>query len=319
MRQRLENSDAVESASYAFPSVYDRGGTSMTVVPTEYNPTPSQDTQAGIIDIGPEFFATLHIPLNQGRTFTAADVTTGAPVVIVNATFARRYFANGAALSRSVRIPGQSQTTVATIVGIVGDVRHYGLRENPWPMVYRPGALPGTHLLVRLREPTSATSVIPPSVESVDATAQVEAIRPLKEVVAAMISREHLLAVLSSVVAPIAIALAALGLYGIVAYGVTSRRSEFGVRMALGARGADIRRLVLYETSRIVVVGVAVGIVGALLASEVVRRVVSDAPPINWLLVSEATVALVAITMLAAWIPARDAAKTDLAVTLRCE
>jgi len=319
MRQRLENSKEVESASYAFPSVYDHGGTSMTVVPIEYNPAPGQDTQAGIIDIGPGFFATLQIPLNQGRTFTAADVTTGAPVVIVNATFARRYFANGAALSRSVRIPGQPHPTVATIVGIVGDVRHYGVREKPWPMVYRPGALPGARLLVRLRAPTTATSVIPPSVGLVDATAQVEAIRPLEEVVAAMISRERLLAVLSSVVAMIAIALAALGLYGIVAYGVTSRRSEFGVRMALGAQGADIRRLVLHETSRIVLIGVAAGIAGGLLASEAVSRVVPDAPPTNWLLVSGAAFGLATITMLAAWIPARDAARTDLAETLRCE
>jgi ABC-type antimicrobial peptide transport system permease subunit len=186
-------------------------------------------------------------------------------------------------------------------------------------MVYRPGALTGARLLVRVRQATTAMSVIASSVESVDATAQVEAIRPLEEVVAAMISRERLLAVLSSVVAVIAIALAALGLYGIVAYGVTSRRSEFGVRMALGAQEADIRRLVLHETSRIVVMGVLAGIAGALLASELVTRVVPDAPASNWLLVSAAVSALVVITMLAAWIPARAAAKTDLAVTLRLE
>jgi predicted permease len=319
VRQRLEDSHGVESASYAYPGVYDRGGSAMTVLPTGYNPAPGQDTQAGIIDVGPGFFGTLHIPLHQGRTFTTADMTARAPVVIVNATFARRYFANGAALKGAVRIPGPSDTTVATIVGIVGDVRHYGVRENPWPMVYRPGALTGARLLVRVRQATTAMSVIASSVESVDATAQVEAIRPLEEVVAAMISRERLLAVLSSVVAVIAIALAALGLYGIVAYGVTSRRSEFGVRMALGAQEADIRRLVLHETSRIVVMGVLAGIAGALLASELVTRVVPDAPASNWLLVSAAVSALVVITMLAAWIPARAAAKTDLAVTLRLE
>jgi predicted permease len=319
VRQRLEDSNAVESASYAFPSVYDRGGSSMAVAPTGYTPTPGEDTQAGMIDVGPGFFATLHIPLRQGRMFTAADMTTGTPIVIVNATFAGKYFAGRSALGQSVQIPGRPQATVATIVGIVGDVRHYGFREDPWPMVYRPSAVPGARLLVRMREPTAATSVIRSGVASVDSTAQVEAIRPLGEVVAAMISRERLLAVLSSVVAVIAIALAALGLYGIVSYGVTCRRSEFGVRMALGAQGADIRRLVLNETSRIVGVGVAAGIAGALVASQLVSRVVPDAPSINWLLVSGAASALIAITMLAAWIPACGAARTDPALTLRSE
>src|SRR5262249_30842944 len=160
VRQRLEDSEAIESPSYAFPTVYDTGGTSMAVVPTNYAPVPGEDTQAGILEIGPGFFATLHIAVHRGRTFTSADMTSGTPIVIVNETFARKYFAGRTAIGQSVRIPGRPQSTVATIVGIVGDVRHYGVRAEPWPMVYRPGAVPGAALLVRARQPASATSAI---------------------------------------------------------------------------------------------------------------------------------------------------------------
>jgi putative ABC transport system permease protein len=315
VRQRLEASEAVESASYAFPTVYDTGGTSMAVVPTDYAPAPGEDTQAGILEIGPGFFATLHIAVHQGRTFTSADLTPGTPLVVVNETFARKYFAGRTAIGQSVRIPGRPQPTVATIVGIVGDVRHYGVRAEPWPMVYRPGAAPGARLFVRVRQPGSA--LIRSAIAAVDATAQIESVRPLREIVATMISRERLLAVLSSVIAMVAITLAALGLYGIVAYGVTCRRAEFAIRLALGAQRTDIRRLVLNGTLKIVVMGLVAGMAAAFAASRLVSRVVPDIPTLNWPLVFGAALVLVAVMMLAAWVPAWRAASTDPALTLR--
>jgi predicted permease len=318
-RTRLDASAGIEATSYAFPSVYDTGGWSMAAVPVDHVPAPGEDTQAGILAVGPGFFSTLQIPVRQGRTFASADLAAASPIVIVNETFARRYFAGRTAVGQAVRIPGHPEPTLATIVGVVGDVRHYGVRDEAWPMVYRPGGVPGARLLVRAREPAPAASMVRSALAAVDPAIQIETVRPLEEAVASMLSRERLLAVLSSVVAAIAMTLAALGLYGIVTYGVTCRRTEFGVRLALGAQRAHVRRLVLSGTLKLVAFGLVSGIPAAALASRVVSRIVPDGPGIDWPLMSGAALALASAMILAAWIPARRAARIDPASTLRYE
>ena len=318
-RERLASSGGIESVSYAFPAVYDAGGTSMAVVPADYTPAPGEDTQAGIMEVGPGFFATLRIPVTDGRVFTSADMAGSPPVVIVNASFIRKYFADRSAVGQSLRVPRPGGSTVVTIVGVVGDVRHYGVRSDPWPMVYAPGAVSGARLLVRPRQREASLALIRSAVERVDTTAQVEAVRPLEEIVGDMVSRERLLAVLSSVVAVIAVTLAALGLYGIVAYAVTCRRKEFGIRLTLGAQQADIRQLVLKGTSAIVAIGIAGGLAAALLASRTLSRVVPDAPAVDWPLLFGAASVLVVVTTAAAGIPAWRAARGDPVSTLRSE
>jgi predicted permease len=319
VRRSLEASPAIESASYAFPPVYDSGGTSMGIAPAGYTPRPGEDIGAGVISVGPGFFTTLRIPVKEGRALESSDITGGTPVVIVNQTFARRYFSGRTAVGETVRIPALPEPTISTIVGVVGDVRHYGVRTEPWPMVYQPGVSASGMLLVRHREPAAAVTAIRTAVEAVGAPAQIEAIHPLADVVAAMVSRERLLAVLSSGVALVATALAALGLYGIVAYGVTCRRSEFGIRLALGARRGDVQRLVLRETLTIVAVGMTTGIAGAVAASRLLARIVPGSPPLDWMLLSSAVIGLVAVALLASWIPAWRASLTDPALTLRAE
>jgi predicted permease len=319
VRRRLEQSGGVESSSYAFPAVYDSGGSSMGIAPTGYTPAPGEDITAGTILVGPGFFTTLRIPVKEGRAFDATDISARAPVVVVNETFARRYFAGRPATGESVRIPALPRPTVSTIVGVVGDVRHYGARTDPWPMVYSPGPAPGARLLVRGRDQTATLAAVRAAVESAGAPVQIEAIRPLADAVSAMIGRERLLAVLSSGVALVAIMLAALGLYGIVAYGVTCRRSEFGIRLALGARRVDVHRLVLAETASVVAIGVIAGIAGAAAASRLLSGLVASSPALEWPLLSGAVIALVAVALLASWIPAWRASRTDPALTLRAE
>jgi putative ABC transport system permease protein len=321
VRQQLEQAYAIESSSYAFPSVYDIGGSSMGIVPNGHVPAPGEDTDAGTITIGPGFFATLHIPVHQGRDFNRSDIG-GPPVVIVNETFARKYFRDRTPLGEQVRIPGRPQPIISTIVGVVADVRHYGVRSDPWPMVYRPGAIanfPAARLLVRLRDSIAGLTILRSAVESADATAQIETIRPLADAVTAMVSQERLLAILSSVVGIVALLLAALGLYGIVGYGVTCRRTEFGIRLALGARRADIQRLVLRETMGIVLFGGLTGVAGAFAAARLMGRLVSGAPALDWRLLLAATLGLVVAAVVAGWIPASRAARTDPSLTLRAE
>jgi predicted permease len=148
VRQRLQQSSAIEAASYAFPDVYDAGGSSMGIAPVGYPRAPGEDIEAGTIAVGPSFFETLHIPLTDGRTFSASDMRESS-VVVVNQTFARRYFGERRAVGEAVRIPAQPEPRISTIIGVVGDVRHYGVRAKPWPMVYQPGTNASAQLLVR--------------------------------------------------------------------------------------------------------------------------------------------------------------------------
>jgi predicted permease len=318
VRRTLQQSAAIESASYAFPAVYDTGGASMGIAPAGYVPGPGEDIEAGTVIVGPQFFETLRIPVREGRAFAATDLLASSDVV-VNETFARRYFAGRTAVGESVRIPARPEPKLAVIVGVVGDVRHYGVRKDPWPMVYQPGSEAGSDLLVRGRPGGAALAAIREAVERAGAPAQIEGTRPLGDAVRAMVSRERVLAVLSSGVALVAMALAALGLYGMVAYAVACRRPEFGVRLALGARRVDVQRLVLGETLGTVGLGAAVGIGAGIVAARLLGRLVPDSPALEGPLLVSATLALTAVMLLAASIPAWRASRTDPAETLRSE
>jgi predicted permease len=317
LRRNLEQAGAIEAVTYAYPSVYDTGGTSLSILPDGYVAAPGEDTEAGVIVGGPGFFDVLRIPLRQGRVFGASDISSSTRAVIVNEAFVKRYFPDRIALGRSVRIPGP-QPAKREIVGVVKDVRHYGLRSDPWPMAYLPGASPDAHLLMRARDASAAQALVRSAVSS-EAVAQIETIRPLGDAVAALISREQMLARLSGIVAALALTLAALGLYGIVAYGVMCRRAEFGIRLALGATPIHIRRLVLGETMKLVGVGIGLGLVLSLPASRAMSAFVVGSPPMDPPIAGVATLCLAAIALIAGWLPAWRAARTDPAVTLRAE
>jgi hypothetical protein len=297
--------------------VYDTGGSSMGIVPDGYTAASGEDTEAGVIVAGPGFFDVLRIPLQQGRAFATSDVSSSTRAVIVNETFVNRYFPDRIALGRFVRIPGP-QPALREIVGVVADVRHYGLRADPWPMAYLPGTRPDAQLLMRVRDASAARAAVRAAVSS-EAVAQIETIRPLGDAVVALISREQMLARLSGIVAALALALAALGLYGIVAYGVMCRRAEFGIRLALGAPPIHIRRLVLGETMKLVAGGIGVGLVLSVPASRAMSTFVAESPAMDPRTAGLATLCLAAIALIAGWLPAWRASRTDPAVTLRAE
>jgi predicted permease len=317
LRRNLQQAGSIEAVTYAYPSVYDTGGTSLSVFPDGYSAAPGEDTEAGVIVAGPGFFDVLRIPLQQGRAFGASDVSSSTRAVIVNEAFVKRYFPDRVALGRYLRMPGPPPE-LREIVGVVRDVRHYGLRADPWPMAYLPGTRPDARLLMRVRDASAAQAAVRSAVSS-EAVAQVETIRPLRDAVVALIGREQMLARLSGIVAALALALAALGLYGIVAYGVTCRRAEFGIRLALGAPPIHIRRLVLGETMKLVAAGIGVGLFLSLPASRAMSAFVAESPVIDPRIAGVATLCLAAIALIAGWLPAWRAGRTDPAVTLRAE
>jgi predicted permease len=315
LRRALQDSEGVDVVSYAYPMVYGVGGWSMGIVPEGYVPAPGEDTEVGVLAVGPGFFATLRVPIEQGRVFESADAAGSSNGVVVNAAFARRYFPNRTALGQSIRMPAPVPG-IRQIIGVVGDVRHYGVRSEPWPMVYQPGPNPASSLLVRVSDARAPLAVLTSAVEA-EGDAQIDAVRPLSEAVAVLVGRERMLARLSTTVAAVTLLLAALGLYGLVAFAVSCRRAEFGIRLALGALPADVRRLVIREAAVVVAVGVGTGLALSSLASRLLGGVIHDAPPLELPTLIAAIVCMTAVALVAAWLPAWRAGRTDPTTTLR--
>lgn len=325
IRATLAASPQVSSASYVSPWIYaDNSGASMGITPAGYTPAPGEDTLAGTIMAGPDFFDVVKIPILQGRTLSIDDITGQRAVVLVNETFARKYFGTRSPVGMLVQRPHPQGRVTSEIVGVVADARHYGVRADVWPMVYLPAGCDSCgqnrpRLLIRTATTAAGAAAIHREIDSVDAIAQVEEIRPLDESIGAVISGERLLATLSTVVASVALTLAALGLYGLVAYGVSRRRQEFGIRLALGATPRRLRALVLTETFVIAGAGLATGAGGSILAARLVEQLVAGSATLDWQTLSVAATALVGVALLAGWLPALRASQADPARTLRAE
>jgi len=320
IKQRLESHPGVIVASYG-SSVYEDGGWSGSV-DVIGNPSPGKDNDVGLISAGPGFFEAIALGLLQGRYLHSQDQAEEPPVAVVNESFARHYFGSNPAIGQRIKLGFEPQI-IREIVGVVRDAKHYGVRERVWRMVYLP-ARQGDSFFVRSTLNTQLLSgAIRADVAASDKVLQIEELRPLETVVNDMISQERLTALLSSAFGVLACLIAAIGLYGVVAYGVSRRTNEFGIRMALGAQRGDIRTLVLRQTLAVVLCGVAIGIGGSLavvrLLSSAINGMLYGIKPTDISLFMGATISLVAIALLAAFLPARRASRVDPMVALRYE
>jgi len=311
-------------ASYAWPGIYGNGGWSGGIEIEGRPAAAGEDNEVGMISAGPGFFDAIGMGLLEGRYLNSQDQNDKPPVAVVNASFARHYFGGGAALGRRVEMPGMPRV-VREIVGVVRDARHYGVREKVMRMVYLPAwNEQGGGFFVRTQAGARALSgTIRAEVAAIDKTAQVEGIRPLKTEVNDMISQERLTATLCSVLGGLAVALAAIGLYGVVAYSVSRRTSEFGIRMALGAQRGDVERLVLRQTVAMMVAGVAAGLAAALVLAHILSKAIAGmlygVSPEDGMIFAGAALLLAVIALFAAFLPARRASRIDPTIALRYE
>jgi putative ABC transport system permease protein len=320
MFQRLSTQPGF-SATYTSPGIYENGGWSRTLKMVDGEQLPGgvdQDVQ--MLAVGPEFFDVLGIRIVEGRFLDAGDNSVSSPVVVVNQTFAQKYFPGASALGHFVqgvtRKPAPSQ-----IVGVVRDVKHMGVKARVWPALYLPAlqrdGLEGTLLVRAGIGPAELSGVVRSELKQVDPSAQIAYSSTLEAAVNSMISRERLIAYLSAAFGALAVLLAAVGLYGVMAYSMSRRTGEIGIRMALGAQPRDIRWLALRESLRLIALGVVAGVFLALAAGRLARGVlygVSATDP--WALAS-ATLAMISVALTAGWLPAARAARTDPNVALR--
>jgi putative ABC transport system permease protein len=272
--------------------------------------------------VTPGSFETLRIPLLQGRHIEEADRAGAPPVVVINESFARKYFPRGDALGRRISLVSPP-TAWATVVGVAGDVREFGLDQPVVPVMYYPAdqqPAGGLTYVVRSNAPfAEASRRAATALQGVDANVPIFALRPYESLLSASVAERRFSLVLVATFAFLALVLAAVGLYGVVAYSVRQRTKEIGVRMAIGADPARIARLVASESVRMVGFGLALGLLGALATARLLAGFLYGVQPADPLAILAAAVVLALAAVLATLLPVRRATRVDPVIALAAE
>ena len=297
------------------------------VVSVEDHPVPPNTVPRvhTTLSIDGQFFTTMRIPLLAGRTFGAADPARPSSEAIVSRAFATRYWPNGSPLGKRLR-PAISGPWL-TIVGEVGDVHFDALDKPVSEAVYYPLAVPDTEMMGAPRYVTlfvdanghesSVASTVRALVHSLDKSIPTYDEHPLSALVAAATARARVTLSLLALASVLALLLGSLGVYGVMAYTVSLRQREIGVRMALGAAPREVRGMISRQGMRLGLTGVGIGLAGALVTTRLLRGLLYEVSPTDPLALGGTCLVLVAIAALASWIPARRAAAIDPLEALR--
>lgn len=285
----------------------------------------TDSTEANYRQVSQGYFPTLQIPLLRGRDFGSGDTTNSIPVAVVNAAFVKRYFPKtppGEIPATRFNIEGGTNTWLQ-IVGVVGDVRSEGASKPPEPEVFLPFSQRCwgyASLVVRTRQdPATMAPVLRAVVAAVDSNLPLDAVRPLESLLAENLADRRLQAQLLAGFSILALVLAATGIYGVMAYSVSRRIQEIGIRMALGAKLEDVLVLVLRQGMGLTLAGILIGLVGGLAVARALSGLLFGIQPTDPPTFGGVTVLLAAVALFACWWPARRAAKVDPMEALRTE
>jgi ABC-type antimicrobial peptide transport system permease subunit len=271
--------------------------------------------------VGPGFFDTVGITRASGRVFEADDHRAARRVTVINETMARRYFGQMSPVGRTLYMSAEVDADYE-VIGVVKDVRHYGVRERACGgrAAYVPGdsaAPAGTFMVRGTIPPADLQRIVREELRQVSNSVLFERLRPLEADVANLVAPERMVGLLAITVALLALTIAAVGLYGVVSYGVSQRTSEIGLRAALGAAPGALARMVLRDAFVLVFAGVALGLPVTLASVRILGSLVFGVTPIDPTTCAAAAAVLTAVAALAAWLPARRAAGVDPATALR--
>ena len=273
-----------------------------------------------------DYFGTMGIPLRAGRLLTDADREDAERVGVVNESMVRRYFPHSNPLGRRLRWARQDEIRWITIVGVVGDVRHFGLAEGEQPAVYTPYVQADqdwkrwTELVVRGPGGSAGLGeLVRRKVRGLDPLLPIARVRWMEQVVGDSLIRQRFNAELLSFFAASALGLACVGIFGVMWSAVRRRRSEIGVRMALGAGPSRVVREILADGLRLIGIGIAIGLVAAFLLTRLMASLLFGVPPTDPATFAGVALLLGAAALLACWIPAHRASRVDPMVALRAE
>lgn len=272
--------------------------------------------------VHPGYFATLEIPVLRGRTFTGDDVEGSEPVLVVNEAFARAHLSGLDPVGQRIRFT-RDEAPPSLVIGVTANTRHVALDDPVRPEVYRPLAqYPPTTLVIALRtagDPRSVMGFVRSAVHETDGDIPVRQLRTMDEMIAQTVADRRFYLTLMTVFSVLALVLAVIGVYGVMSYTVGQRTREIGIRMALGAAPEDVQRLVLRSALLLVIPGLALGIAGASVASRVLQSLlfgISAADPLTF---GAVVLVLGALSLTAAYLPARRARRLDPVAALRRE
>jgi len=285
-------------------------------------PTPSESPSSQYLITSPSYFSAMGIPLLKGRDFEARDSFDAPPVAIVNHAFVERYFPGQNVIGKQLWVCWTFKKTVE-IVGVAADARQAGLQDAPEPTIFLSNTQAPMYfatIVVRAEgDPRQIARSAEEAIHRVDPDQAVSDVRSMEDVFSDSVSSPRFEAVLLGVFAALAIALAIIGIYGVVSYSVSQRTNEIGIRMAMGARSPDIARMVLRETLTLAGIALLVGFGASLALSRVLESLLFEVRPTDAVTLVSAGCVIVAVSVLASVLPARQAAKVDPMTALRYE
>jgi putative ABC transport system permease protein len=290
-----------------------------------YTEKPQEDMNVEHEDVSAAYFSTLQMPLMAGRAFTDQDRTGSQSVAIVNESFARHYFGTPEqAIGRYIGNGGSADKTDTAIVGVAKDAKHSSLREPIVRTVFRPylqspDPVGMTFYIRTWQQPESAESTVRRAMQALDSKLVLDSFRTMDEQINNNLTAERVIALLASGFGVLAAIMAAVGLYGVLAYSTAQRTSEIGIRMALGATRASVVKMVLFEVFWLAGISIAISLPLSLLLMRAVRSQlygISSGDPLTLVLM---TMLVTLVALASAMLPARRAARVEPMIALRYE
>ncbi|MGA3016989.1 MAG: ABC transporter permease [Bryobacteraceae bacterium] len=297
------------------------GGGTTFAVDGRPAPPPGQRPIGLVRGVTPEYFRTMAIPLVSGRFFTESDTAQSPPRIIVNQALARRFWPQANPIGGRLVLDPEGR--IAEIAGVVGDVKSERLDADDWPTIYRPYPQTNFNIMVMVVRTAVAPEALASSVErAVHQSAPdqpVSAVRPMDAVVSQAVATARFHTLVLAVFAVIAFLLAASGIYGVVAYDVSRRTSEIGIRISLGAQPRDVLRLILGQCARLAALGIALGLAGAFALTRLMESMLFGVKPTDAYTFAVISLLLACVALAAGYLPSRRAMALHPAAALRHE
>jgi putative ABC transport system permease protein len=270
----------------------------------------------------PNYFRALSVPMLKGREFTHLDTVSAPGVIVINQAMAERYWLSEDPLGKRIRLGGPNGPAL-TVVGVVGDVRHWGLSRPARPQFFRPYAQAAWPFMSIVVKTTSAPAAFTASVKKALAETlpdrPVSDVETMEDIVRDSTGSRRFLMLLLAGFASLALLLAAVGIAGVVSYSVAQRTHEIGIRIALGARAFDVLMLIVGRSMMWAMLGVGIGIVGSIGLTRLLSGLLYGVKPGDPVVLGAVSLLLAAVALLASYLPARRATKVDPMVALRYE
>jgi putative ABC transport system permease protein len=324
---RLRAIPGVESVTAVWPLPLS-GSNNVSSFDIEEHPAPEgQQPDSPMRIVGSDYFKTMGIPVRQGRGFEETDQFKSAPVVIVNEQFVQKFFPGQNVVGKHIKPSwgiGDEKPLMRTIVGLVGNVKHRTLNMEFTPEVYLSASqIPMDSMSIVARtsisNPAAITSAVRSELAAVDRNIPLVRVRVFDEYLARALAQPRFNAMLLSIFAGTALLLTAIGIYGVMAYSVSQRTSEIGLRIALGAAKSSIFRLVVGQAMTIVGISLAIGVVGAFAATRLLNSLLYGVGASDPITFATIVVLVSGVAFIAAWLPARRATRVDPIIALRAE